>query len=104
MISWNCRLNIDQMRMTERGFENDKGRFLGNRRVVCSVPSTQSGMVQDEEMRKVERGESAEKTVQVQDTFILPVNVIDSWGGIRVMFDPCKEIADKYGLSIFKSQ
>jgi hypothetical protein len=52
---------------------------------------------------KVEWFEGAQKIVEVQDTFILPLNVIEVWGGIRVMFDPCKEIADKYGCRFFKA-
>jgi hypothetical protein len=69
---------------------------------VASIPHKVEWF-EDEEMQKLEKGEEARATVEIQNSFILPSNVIDAMGGSIALFDACKGIAERYHCNFYKA-
>jgi hypothetical protein len=69
---------------------------------VASLPH-QVEWYSDEEIAKYQNGQPAQKTIEVQDTFILPHGIISMSGGDGALFDLCKQLADDYGCDFRKT-
>jgi hypothetical protein len=68
---------------------------------VYSLPHKVEWFEADEE-RKLQAGQSARATVEMQRTFIVPHNLVDLFG-MGVLFERCKELAAVRQCDFYKA-